>query len=157
MDDGDRWMLHDAADKPLFTWSSRGFRSRMTHDPLHRPAGAFLSAVGDTTLDGAPRSAALPPGPEALIERQVYGEMHPDTSANLRGKLYQVYDGVGVAISARYDFKGNLLTSSRRFARDYKTVPNWSALATLTDLTQIAAAAEPLLEPTPPLITQTGY
>jgi RHS repeat-associated protein len=157
MDAGDCWMLYDAADKPLFTWNSRGFRSRMTYDPLHRPAGVFLSAAGDTTLDGAPRNAALPPGPEALIERRVYGETHPDTSTNLRGKLYQVYGGAGVATSARYDFKGNLLTSSRRFARDYKTVPDWSALAALTDLTQIAATAEPLLEPAPPLITRTDY
>ena len=149
MDAGDRWMFNDAAGKPLFAWDSRGFRSRMTYDRLHRPVGVFVSAAGDTTLDGAPRDAALPPGPEALIERRVYGETHPDTSANLRGKLYQVYDGAGVATSARYDFKGNLLTSNRRFARDYKTVPDWSALAALTDLPQIAAAAEPLLEPTP--------
>ena len=157
MDAGDRWMLHDAADKPLFTWNSRGFRSRITYDALHRPVGVFISAAGDTTLDGAPRDDALPPGPEVLIERRVYGETHPDTTFNLRGKLYQVYDGAGVATSARYDFKGNLLTSNRRFARDYKTVPDWSALAGMTDLTQIAAAAEPLLEPAPPLITQTDY
>ena len=157
MDAGDRWMLHDAADKPLFAWNSRGFRSRKTYDPLHRPVGVFLSAAGDTTPDGAPRDVALPPSPEALVERRVYGETHSDTSANLRGKLYQVYDGAGVATSARYDFKGNLLTSSRGFARDYKTVPDWSALSILTDLTQIAAAAEPLLEPAPPLTTQTEY
>ncbi|MFE6903604.1 SpvB/TcaC N-terminal domain-containing protein [Streptomyces sp. NPDC057717] len=156
-DAGDRWTLHNAAGNPLLTWSSRGFRSRMIYDALHRPVGVFVSAVGDTTVAGAPRNAALPPGPEALVERLVYGETHPDASANLRGRPYRVYDGAGVATSARYDFKGNLLTSERRFARDYKTLPDWSALADLTDPSQIAAAAEPLLESPPPLNTQTEY
>ena len=73
----------------MFTWNSRGFRSRMTYDALHRPVGVFVSTAGDTTLDGAPRDDALPPAPEVLIEQRVYGETHPDTSSNLRGKLYQ--------------------------------------------------------------------
>ncbi|WP_328418428.1 hypothetical protein OG470_32485 [Micromonospora sp. NBC_00389] len=157
MDAGDRWMLHNAAGSPLFTWSSRGFRSRMTYDPLHRPVGVFVSAAGDTTLTGAPRTPALPPDREVLVQLRVYGETHDDASCNLRGRPYRVYDGAGVATSVRYDFKGNLLTSDRRFAHDYKTIPDWSALADLTDLSQIAAAAEPLLESASPLTTQTEY
>jgi RHS repeat-associated protein len=156
MDAGDRWLLNDAAGTPLFTWTSRGFRSRTTYDALRRPVGVFLSAAGDTTPDGGPRDTAAPPGPEALVERRVYGETHPDASANLRGKLYQVYDGAGVAVSTRYDFTGNLLSVSRRFARDYTAVPDWSALAALTGIDEIIAAAEPLLEPVP-LTTQTTY
>ncbi len=157
MDAGERWMLNDAAGKPLFAWNSRGFRSRVEYDALHRPTGLFISVAGKTTLAGTPRNDALPPEPEVLVEKRVYGENHPDASANLRGKPYRVYDSAGVATSARYDFKGNLLTSNRRFARDYTTVPNWTALASLANLSQITAAAEPLLEVTPPLITQTTY
>ncbi len=156
-DAGDRWMLHDAAGKPFFAWGSRGFRSRMTYDALRRPVGVFVSAAADTTLAGAPRDPAQPPGPALLVERRVYGETHPDANANLRGKLYRVYDGAGVATSARYDFKGNLLAGNRRFARDYKAAPDWSALAGLSDPSGIAAAAEPLLEPAPPLISQAEY
>ncbi|MEV5010074.1 SpvB/TcaC N-terminal domain-containing protein [Streptomyces sp. NPDC055692] len=157
MDAGERWMINDAADKPCFEWKSRGFRSRTTYDALHRPVDVFVSAAGDTTLAGAPRDPALPPDPEVLVEHRVYGETHPDSSANLRGRLHQVYDGAGVATSARYDFKGNLVVGDRRFTRDYKAPPNWSALVGLTDLGQIVAAAEPLLEPGPPLSTRTEY
>ncbi|MFF1566872.1 SpvB/TcaC N-terminal domain-containing protein [Streptomyces sp. NPDC058293] len=156
-DAGDRWALHNAVGNPLLTWSSRGFRSRMTYDALHRPVGVFVSTAGDTTLVGGPRNPALPPDPEVLVQLRVYGETHPDASAYLRGKPYQVYDGSGVATSALYDFKGNLLTSERRFARDYKALPDWSALANLTDLSQIAAAAEALLESTSPLNTRIEY
>ncbi|MFE6155821.1 SpvB/TcaC N-terminal domain-containing protein [Streptomyces sp. NPDC057889] len=157
-DAGDRWTLHNAAGHPLLTWSSRGFRSRMTYDALHRPVGAFVSAADDTALVGGPRDPALPSSdPEVLVQLRVYGEAHPDASAYLRGRPYQVYDGAGVATSVRYDFKGNLLTSERRFARDYKTLPDWSALADLTDLSQIAAAAESLLESASPLNTRTEY
>ncbi|MFE0631568.1 SpvB/TcaC N-terminal domain-containing protein [Streptomyces sp. NPDC058864] len=157
MDAGERWMLHDAANKPCFAWNSRGFRSRTTYDVLHRPVAVFVSAGGDTTLAGAPRDPALPPDPEALVERRVYGETCLDGTANLRGRLHQVYDGAGVATSASYDFKGNLVVGNRRFTRDYKAVPNWSPLAGLTNLGQIAAAAEPLLETAPPLTTRTEY
>ncbi|MEI7769420.1 MAG: SpvB/TcaC N-terminal domain-containing protein, partial [Chloroflexales bacterium] len=120
MDAGERWMLNDAAGKPLLAWNSRGFRSRAMYDALHRPSEVFVQAAGDTTLAGVPRNAALPPDPEALVEKRVYGERHPDASANLRGRPYRIYDSAGVATSARYDFKGNLLTGSRRFAHDYK-------------------------------------
>lgn len=157
MDAGERWMLNDAAGKPLFAWNSRGFRSRAVYDALHRPTGIFVLVAGNTTLAGVPRNAGLPAEREVLVEKRVYGERHPDASANLRGKPYRVYDSAGVATSARYDFKGNLLTSNRRFGRDYKTIPDWSALALLNDLSQIAAAAEPLLEPTPPLISHTTF
>ncbi|MFD7936578.1 SpvB/TcaC N-terminal domain-containing protein [Streptomyces sp. NPDC059755] len=156
-DAGRRWTLRDAAGKPLLTWNSRGFRTRMTYDALHRPVGVFVSAAGDTNLSGALRKTAGSPDPERLVEHRVYGDKYPEADPNLRGRLYQVYDGAGVTTSAPYDFKGNLLTGSRRFARDYKTVPDWSALADLTDLSQIAAVADPLLEPTPPLTTKTEY
>ncbi|WP_346152767.1 SpvB/TcaC N-terminal domain-containing protein [Streptomyces labedae] len=157
MDAGERWMLDDAAGKPCFAWNSRGFRSRTTYDELHRPVGVFVSAAGDTSLAGDPRDPALPPDPEVLVERRIYGEKHLDSDANLRGRLHQVYDSAGVATNARYDFKGNLITGNRRFTRDYKTPPNWSVLASLTDLGPVAAAAEPLLEPDPPLSTSTEY
>src|SRR5262249_46769920 len=65
---------------------------------------------------------------------------------NLRTKLYQQYDGAGVSTSEQYDFKGNLLASSRRLAKEYRQQLDWSALAGLTDVQRIASAARPLLE-----------
>jgi RHS repeat-associated protein len=156
-DGGERWTLFDAAGKPCFAWSSRGFRSRMTYDELRRPVAVFVSAAGTSTLSGSARGAAPAPDREILAELRVYGELHPDDTANLRGKSYQVYDGAGVLTSGRYDFKANLLTSHRRFCRAYESVPDWTPLDGLGDPGRIAETAEPLLEPSPPLVTQTTY
>ncbi|MER6197682.1 SpvB/TcaC N-terminal domain-containing protein [Streptomyces sp. NPDC001586] len=156
-DSGARWTLRDAADGLLFTWNGRGFRTRTTYDALRRPVGTYVTATGDTTVSGAPRDPATPPAPEVLVEHRVYGETHPDPDRNLRGRAFRVYDAAGVTTSERYDFKGNLLATARRFARDHTGTPDWSALGLLTDPDRIAGAAEPLLEPGPALTTSTAY
>jgi RHS repeat-associated protein len=85
--------------------------------------------------------------PEVLAERSIFGEANPDAaSLNLRGKLYQHYDGAGVVTSERYDFKGNLLRGSRRLAVEYKQQVDWVPLATLTDAQVIASPSDALLE-----------
>ncbi|WP_330254176.1 hypothetical protein OG874_06330 [Nocardia sp. NBC_00565] len=153
----DRWTLRDAAGKPFLAWNSRGFRTRTSYDALHRPVGVFVSAAGDSTLTGAPRELKSALGAEVLVERRIYGESHQETGNNLRGKLFRIYDSAGVETSTSYDFKGNLLTSDRRFAHDYTIVPDWCALTELVDIDEIAAAAEPMLEQAPALITRTEY
>lgn len=131
-DAGERWLLADVAGKPLRGWDSRGFATRHTYDPLRRPARLYVQ-------QGAT--------PENLAELLVYGEAHPSAVAlNLRGRVYQGYDGAGCATSQQYDFKGNLLSSSRQLAAEYHVQVDWSALSGLTDVTQIASAAAPLLE-----------
>ncbi|MFC5926486.1 SpvB/TcaC N-terminal domain-containing protein [Micromonospora vulcania] len=157
MDGGGRWLLPDAAGKPLFAWNSRGFRSRSTYDALHRPVGVFVRASGDTTLAGTDRDPDQPPGPEVLVEWRLYGEAHPDPAANLRGRPHRVFDGAGTTVNEAYDFKGNLLAGSRRFAADHRGVPDWSVLHGLVDPDQVAAAAEPLLEPGPARTTRISY
>ena len=42
MDAGDRWMLNDAAGKPMLAWDSRGHTFRTEYDALHRPVGSFV-------------------------------------------------------------------------------------------------------------------
>jgi RHS repeat-associated protein len=56
------------------------------------------------------------------------------------------YDGAGAAQSVSFDFKGNLLESQRRLATEYHSQVDWSALATITTVADIVAAAEDLLE-----------
>ncbi|WP_234023143.1 RHS repeat-associated core domain-containing protein [Sorangium cellulosum] len=58
--------------------------------------------------------------------------------------------------SQAYDFKGNLLQASRRLRSEVHAGADWSVLAALTDVTAIAAAAEPLLE-AESFDTQTAY
>ena len=131
-DAGERWMLADVAGAPLRAWDERGHTKRATYDAARRATHAYVQQG----------TAA-----EQLVGRTVYGEAHPSAAAlNLRGKAFQVYDGAGVVTSGAYDFKGNLLNGSRRLAVEYHSVPEWSALAGLTDVAAIATAAESLLE-----------
>ena len=144
MDSGERWLLHNVLGNPLRVWDARGFAFRLRYDALHRPTHRFLTRPGLG---------------EALAERFVYGEKHPDSARNLKGRLFRHYDGAGVAGCERHDFKGNLLESTRQFARHrpatqaapfYDTAPDWSAIADIADtptidLAALDAAAAPLL------------
>ncbi len=117
MEAGERWMLNDVAGKPLYAWDSRDHRFRTAYDQLRRPTDSFLS-------EGA--------GAELLVGRSVYGETRPNPEAsNLRGKVVELRDQAGIVTSDEYDFKGNLLRSQRRLARDYKTTLDWSGAVPL--------------------------
>jgi RHS repeat-associated protein len=97
MEAGERWTLNDAAGKPLRTWDSRRFLRRTTYDKLRRPTGLYVT-------DEA--------GAERLAVQAVYGEAQGD-AANLRGRVYQIFDDAGIVTSIGYDFKGNLVESQR--------------------------------------------
>ncbi len=113
MEAGERWMLGNVAGNPIRRWDSRGHEVRGTYDALQRPTQLFV------TLGAAA---------EALAERTVYGEGHPDAIAlNLRAKPFQVFDGAGVVTSEAYDFKGNLLRSTRQLLQGYKNQVNWGS------------------------------
>ena len=64
MDAGDRWMLNDAAGKPMLAWDSRGHTFRTDYDELHRPVGFFRAR------------APIQPMPNRVIqfEKVIYGD-----------------------------------------------------------------------------------
>ncbi|AUX48443.1 toxin [Sorangium cellulosum] len=141
-DGGERLEVVDIGNQPVRSYNGRRQNRRYTYDVLHRPTHMWL------VLDGEP---------ERLVRRVVHGEVHPEAlQRNLRGQVYQVYDGAGVVTSQAYDFKGNLLQASRRLRSEVHAGADWSALAALTDVTAIAAAAAPLLE-AESFDTQTAY
>jgi RHS repeat-associated protein len=112
MEAGERWLLNDVLDKPLYVWTSRIQRIRATYDQLRRPVESFL------------RDSA---SAEILVGRIKYGESQPKAELNnLRGKEVQVLDQAGVVTNVEYDFKGNLLRSRRQLASVYKTTIDWS-------------------------------
>ncbi len=126
MEAGERWLLNNVAGNPIRRWDSRNQTFRMSYDELQRPTHSFVTQAGDG---------------EKLVEWLVYGETHSEVDRNLRGQLYQHYDQAGVITNEKFDFKGNLLSSSRQLATEYKQTVDWSALSTLTDLNAIADAA----------------
>jgi RHS repeat-associated protein len=111
-DAGERWMLNDAAGKALLAWDSLNHRIRHQYDVLRRPTNLFVQTGANA---------------EVLAERIVYGEVQAnDQALNLRTRVYQQFDGAGLVTSSKYDFKGNLLSSTRQFLQDYKGQVDWS-------------------------------
>ncbi|MBP1692558.1 MAG: repeat-associated core domain protein [Chloroflexi bacterium] len=142
MESGDRWAFFNVHGGLLRRWDSRGFARRTLFDELQRPTHVYISFQG---------------GAEALIERLVYGEIHPDVSRNLKSQLFQHYDQSGVLTQERFDFKGNRLESSQQLARQYRDTVDWTVLAGLNTVAAIQAAAAGLLEPADLYSDQAQY
>jgi RHS repeat-associated protein len=127
MDGGERWMLTAADGLPVCTWDSRGHRLRTEYDALRRPISQKLSAGG---------------GAEKIVGKTVYGEEAPDSEQNnMRGQIWKVHDQSGLIENLRYDFKGNLMESKRRFTQEYKQTIDWSANPVLEKETFTAITA----------------
>ena len=135
MEAGERWMLADVMGKPIRVWNSRGQVVRTEYDPLRRVLKSFVTGADPTS-----------PNKELLVERLVYGEQHPESEPrNLRGKLYLHLDQAGVMASDAHDFKGNLLSASRRLALQYKEAVDWRAVD--DNRVALPAAATAKLDP----------
>ncbi|EIJ33096.1 SpvB/TcaC N-terminal domain-containing protein [Thiothrix nivea] len=133
MDAGARWMITDAAGKPFLAWdqneriqtdSPRVMETRVfhnTYDALHRPLTQQLS-INDAGWQ--------------VVERFVYGESQPEPEThNLRGQVYQHYDPSGLVTNRAFDFKGNLLETSRQLAQAYTApVVDWAEGAATAQL-----------------------
>lgn len=121
-DTGQRWLLANITSQPLRTWDERNHEFQYTYDLLQRPLQSKV-----TGGDGA---GAL----NHIFDRTNYGESlliagRANEAAlqlmNVLGKPISHYDTAGVINTPSYDFKGKPLTSTRRLAADYKTIPNW--------------------------------
>ncbi len=130
MDAGNRWVLNDAAGKPMLAWDSRGHTFRTDYDQLHRPVGSFVK--GEDKFD---------PNRIIRFEKTIYGDTPGNGLAdakklNIRGKPYKHFDTAGVVTSIAknpttnqdeaFDFKGNPLRGTRQLVKDYKATPDWS-------------------------------
>ena len=115
VDAGRRWMLPDVVGSPIHSWDGLGRHRSEEYDPARRRVRS--------RFEGGPEN---PPSP-VLFEVAEYGESHATAEQfNLRGRLWQRFDGAGLATNDQYDFKGNVIRSSRRFASDYRRAPDWS-------------------------------
>ncbi len=113
MDSGERWMLNDSMNSPIRNWDSRQHAFRYTYDSLRRPFKSFVSSNGSTEIN---------------FEQILYGEAQPgDKTLNLRRQPFKRFDTAGLVAFNAYDFKGNLLSSSRQLASNYKTDIDWGS------------------------------
>jgi RHS repeat-associated protein len=110
IDAGTRWVLNDIASKPLYGWDSLDRRVHMTYDVVRRPTEVRLSTSG---------------GAESTIVKTEYGEAQ-GAALNHRSRIFRQWDPAGSVEFEAYDFKGNLLRSSRKLAARYRTDPDWS-------------------------------
>ena len=137
MEAGERWMLSEVTGKPIRAWDSRYFTREMFYDALRRPVDLFVTENDD----------------KRLAERTVYGEgIGADT--NHLTRVYQVWDGAGIVSSVAYDFKGNLLESTRQLLQNYRTQVNWEKNpnlenGTFTTSTSYEALNRPVAVTTP--------
>ena len=131
-DAGERFVLIDTMGNPLRTWDSRGQVQRFTYDTLRRSTHTYVQQGVN---------------PEHLMIRTIYGESLADpVNGNHRGKVYQVFDGAGVLTSNTYDFKGNLLGSTRHIANEYQQTPHWDVIDGITDVDAIWTVAQSSLQ-----------
>ncbi|HEY0068213.1 MAG TPA: toxin TcdB middle/C-terminal domain-containing protein, partial [Flavisolibacter sp.] len=114
-DAGERWLLLNIIGSGLRTWDGRGHQFAFGYDILHRPTSKkVIGGDGPAPLDH-------------VYELTVYGEGLPnDKASNFRTKPVTVYDTAGRVATAAFDFKGNPVSATRRFAADYKEIPDWS-------------------------------
>jgi RHS repeat-associated protein len=123
MDAGDRWMLMDAAGKPMLAWdmNDKGVGTaqqkrlyRTEYDQLHRPTAQWLTVDTDAPI---------------MVERYEYrdtnnpdGTRNPqlaqDKTANVLGQLIRHYDPSGLVETIRRDFKGNVQEVRRTLIKD---------------------------------------
>ena len=112
VDAGEHWVVNTVAGKPLRSWDSRDHQLWHEYDMILRPTNLWVQ-----TGNGA----------NHLVERVVYGEDQPqDQASNLRGRVYQHFDGAGIFTNSGYDFKGNLLSNTRQLLQTYIDEINWS-------------------------------
>ncbi|MEM9546241.1 MAG: SpvB/TcaC N-terminal domain-containing protein [Bacteroidota bacterium] len=111
---GERWILNNLMGNPIHRWDSRDHVFSMEYDTVQRPI--------HLKVQGGDSGVLL----DNIFERTIYGEGQiNEYQNNLRGKVFQLYDTAGRLQNLRYDFKGNLLESTREFNSNYQDTPNW--------------------------------
>jgi RHS repeat-associated protein len=123
MEASEQWMLNDVLGKPIRVWKTPQKQPSdpeqcfaMAYDAARRPIKSFFDDTG-----------LLDPTQGILFEQIIYGESLGAAAAggNLRGRVYQQFDGAGIVTNIPYDFKGNLLDSSRQLTVEYQRRVDW--------------------------------
>ncbi len=98
-DAGDATVFMDTAGQPIRVWKSGDLLVEFAYDALRRRTTLLVT-----------EGAATP----RLVEVNEYGESQGST-LNHNGRLYRQWDTAGRVVNDAYDFKGNLISQTRRF------------------------------------------
>lgn len=109
LDAGEKFVVMDAAGKPVEGRDSKGALTLNSYDVLNRAIRVWARDTSASLL--------------TLRQRMIYGD-HKDSGVtspqalNLLGKLFRHYDEAGLITNERFDFKGNCLESVRQVVKD---------------------------------------
>ena len=143
MEAGERWMAGDVGGNPIRRWDTRGHNFRSEYDELRRPERHYVRGTSDAS-DTRTRHDTN----EVLFEQIEYGEAQLGAEQlNLRTRVYRQYDGAGTVTNTRYDFKGNLLESSREIQGDGIELLDWKTPPGAGEVFETASTYDALNRP----------
>ncbi|QBS08408.1 SpvB/TcaC N-terminal domain-containing protein [Legionella israelensis] len=110
-DSGEKIIFFNVRNQPCRTWDENGNETKAVYDALHRQTELWIK-TSETEF--------------GLAEKIIYGEAANDPVKNLHGKPWKIYDGAGLLIHEKYDFKGNTLKTTRRLLKNgMETAMRW--------------------------------
>ena len=110
MDAGEKWTLKAVDGALLRTWNGRNQVFRPVYDKIRRVYQLHLQ-------DGVH---------EHLIEKTEFGDLLPDGEANnSRNRIVESSDQSEVTWTPIYDYKGNLVKSTRKLAKSVQGILDW--------------------------------
>lgn len=112
MDAGDRWVLNDCTGHVLHTFDGKNQAFHTLYDAIRRPVRTTVSKGG---------------APPIVFDQIAYGEGQPgDQANNLRSRIFEHRDQAGILTNIAFDFKGNLLDTTRVLTIGYQDDVDWS-------------------------------
>lgn len=141
LDGGVTRAVFDASGQDIERTDAKGAACLRAFDAMNRPLRMWAR---DTAADGTTLREKLVYGDDAALAGVAAAER------NLLGKPYQYFDEAGLVTASEYDFKGNLLASSRRVLSDAFMLanvnlaagPEWRAPAIDWDAAAAGAALD---------------
>ncbi|MGL4599093.1 MAG: RHS repeat domain-containing protein, partial [Bacteroidia bacterium] len=126
VDAGTEYHFDNIFGSLIWSWTARNFNQTIQYDRFQRRVSLRVKGYKD---DGSLAS-------DNVAEQFSYGESQANAELNnLRGQVFQINDLSGTYIQSKYNLNGQVVATSRQYARDYKNTLNWAApVAMNTDL-----------------------
>ncbi len=113
-DAGLKLVFPDAQEKSVLTWDGNGQTTFAAYDKLGRLKEHWVKTKAETDY--------------RLITKIIYGENRPVNNQQdyFNAQVWKTYDTAGLVENKQYDFKGNLLKTTRKILKDGKAQVVWA-------------------------------